>query len=725
MWGKPGMMKSGLKRDLIAVATVLPVAIGFFVLSAGVGFAGEPGSLQRVAEYLAAADDDLLLPNAGEQTDSSQADDLLLQPAPAPSDDLLLLPGTSPAASDDLLLPKASDDLLLPAASDGVLVPPSGGDDLLLTPVADPVAPSVAPAIGAPVPAGGATEEAGSAPGAAAEHERLFTENRFPAATTCATCHPKQYSEWSASQHAYAQLSPVFLTMQAAINAKTSGTNGDFCVRCHTPVGMNLEESVYVSNFDRHPTSREGVTCITCHRVNRNYGKISGRLAIVEGDLYEPVFGPKGGEELERVLAEPQTYRVSTDRDAPGRGIHTGVERFFPLVTPGFCSTCHDVTLVNGFRLEEAFAEYHQSPASEAGVTCQDCHMGKEQGVATGYEQGPAAIVGGQPTRPRKLASHFFAGPDHSILPPGLFPLNVKAQSFKTMREWMAFDDAAGWGTDAFEDAAPRDYAFPEAWRSIDDRYDGRKIIEEQKQRLVQADERRLEVLRNGLELGEIKVIAADMDDLAFSVAVRNITDGHAVPTGFDAERLMFLDVTVTNGDGAVIYRSGDRDPNGDLRDTHSAYVHAGELPLDEDLFNLQSKFLVRLLRGGEREQVLPINTSQGVLPFVRPEAFPTTIYGRPRGTRKHKQTIDPLGTRTAEYTVPSELLTGAGPYAIDVKLKAQMVPVNLILAIQDIGFDYGMSARQVADAVVGGTLTIAEQAAVVSLGEQSKAAVQ
>lgn len=351
--------------------------------------------------------------------------------------------------------------------------------------------------------------------------------------------------------------------------------------------------------------------------------------------------------------------------------------------------------------------------------------MGKEQGVATGYEQGPAAIVGGQPTRPRKLASHFFAGPDHSILPPGLFPLNVKAQSFKTMREWMAFDDAAGWGTDAFEDAAPRDYAFPEAWRSIDDRYDGRKIIEEQKQRLVKADERRLEVLRNGLELGEIKVIAADMGDLAFSVAVRNITDGHAVPTGFDAERLMFLDVTVTNGDGAVIYRSGDRDPNGDLRDTHSAYVHAGELPLDEDLFNLQSKFLVRLLRGGEREQVLPINTSQGVLPFVRPEAFPTTIYGRPRGTRKHKQTIDPLGTRTAEYTVPSELLTGAGPYAIDVKLKAQMVPVNLILAIQDIGFDYGMSARQVADAVVGGTLTIAEQAAVVSLGEQSKAAVQ
>lgn len=688
------MIGNGIKRDLIVAIAAVPIAVWLTAEPARSETAANPVALQQVEEYLAAADDLLLQP-------TSQSDDLLLQPTSSDQ------PPTS--QSDDLLLQQSA--------------PPSG--DLLLQPAQDDTGPSVAPAIGAPIPADEPEDTTGTAPAAAAEHEKLFAENRFPAATTCATCHPKQYEEWSASQHAYAQLSPVFLTMQAAINNKTSGTNGDFCIRCHTPVGMNLEESVYVSNFERHPTSREGVTCIACHRVNRNYGKISGRLAIVEGDLFEPVFGPKGDEELKRVLDQPETYRVTTDRDAPGRAIHTEVERFFPLVTSGFCATCHDVTLVNGFRLEEAFAEYHQSPASKEGVSCQDCHMGKEQGTASGYEEGPAAIVGGVPTQPRKLASHFFAGPDHSILHPGLFPLNVKAQSFKTMREWMAFDDDAGWGTDAFEDAAPRDHPFPEAWRSIDDRYDARKIVQEQKQRLAKADERRLEVLRNGLALDEIQILSAEPGALSFSVAVRNITDGHSVPTGFDAERLMFLEVTVANSEGAVIYRSGDRDPNGDLRDSHSAYVHAGELPLDEDLFNLQSKFLVRLLRGGEREQVLPINTSQGVLPFVRPEALPTTIYGRPRNTRKHKQTIDPLGTRVATYEIPADVLTGPGPYAVSVRLQAQMVPVNLILAIQDIGFDYGMSPRQVADAVVDGTLTIAERQATVTLEAPKQAAVQ
>lgn len=631
-------------------------------------------------------------------------DDLLLQPS---SDDSLL----APSPDDSLLAPPPDDSLLAPSADDSLLAP--SPDDSLL-----------APTPGTPATATPDTAEP-AAPSAFSEHEKLFAENRFPSANTCATCHPRQYEEWSVSQHAYAQLSPVFLTMQAEINARTSGTNGDFCTRCHTPVGMNLEESVYVSNFDRHPTSREGVTCIACHRVDRNYGKISGRLAIVEGDLFDPVYGPTGDGELKRVLSEPTQYRVTAERGQPGRGIHGDVERFFPLLTPGFCGTCHDVTLVNGFRLEEAFAEYHQSPSAAEGVTCQDCHMGRVQGAAAGYDEGPAAVIGGVPTAPRRITSHYFAGPDHSILHPGLFPLSVEASAFKTMREWILFDDGAGWGTDGFENAAPRDHPFPDAWRSIDDRYDGRRIVEEQKRRLAWADNQRLEVLRNGLGLGEISIDHAGPDGLAFSVPVLNLTGGHSVPTGFDAERAMFLEVTVSDAAGTVVYRSGDRDPNGDLRDAHSSFVHAGKLPADPDLFSLQSKFLVRLLRGGEREQVLPVNTSAGVLPFVRPEALPTTIYGRPRGARKHKRTIDPLSQRVAEYRVPGGSLTGPGPYAIAVRLQSQMVPVNLILEIQDTGFDYQMSPRQVADAVVAGTLTIAERQRSVDLARPQAAAVQ
>ena len=64
---------------------------------------------------------------------------------------------------------------------------------------------------------------------AAAEHAKLFVENDYPSATTCATCHPKHYKEWSVSQHSYAQLSPVYLSFSSFTNEITSGTNGDFC----------------------------------------------------------------------------------------------------------------------------------------------------------------------------------------------------------------------------------------------------------------------------------------------------------------------------------------------------------------------------------------------------------------------------------------------------------------------------------------------------------------
>lgn len=528
-------------------------------------------------------------------------------------------------------------------------------------------------------------------------------DDGFPSANACATCHPEQYREWSVSQHAYAQMSPVFNAMHGRILQLTNGTNGDFCIRCHTPVGMNIGEPEFMSNMDRNPTSREGITCIACHRLDRPYGKVSGRLAIVEGDLFEPVFGPTGNEELQRVIDSPD-YSVNTVRGQAGRAIHTDAEELPSITTPGFCGACHDVNLVNGFRLEEAFSEFRASPASGNGVSCQDCHMGTEPGVPSGYATGPAAIVGGVPTTPRKRTNHLFAGPDYPIIHPGIFPHNVRASELATIREWLTFDVDAGWGTDEFEENIPDDYEFPDRWEFADDRYDAREIIDENQELLDMAAEQRLSLLRAAYRLGNIDVREAGPGGIRFSVDVENGTDGHNAPTGFDAERLVFLQVTVRDADGNVVFRSGDRDPNGDVRDDHSLYVHDGELPRDSQLFSLQSKFLTRMVRGGEREQVLALNYSPDPLPFLRPSTRSTVLLARPVGARKHRLTIPPLGSVQASYSVSRSQLQGTqGPYTAQIRLIAQMIPVNLVAEIQHVGFDYYMAPRAIADAVVDG----------------------
>ena len=538
-------------------------------------------------------------------------------------------------------------------------------------------------------------------------HEQMFVESRFPSASACGKCHPQHYKEWSVSQHAYAMVSPVFTALHGTIVKRTNGTTGDFCIRCHTPVGMILGEAVYMPYEERSPVSQEGITCIVCHRQDREYGKVSGRIALVEGDILQPVYGPHGNDILSDVLADPEKYRVVTEPGVPGRKIHAEVRPFFSQSDPGFCGACHDVTLGDGFRLEELFSEYKRSPAADKGISCQDCHMSKEPGVNAGYDMAPGAVVGGVPTKLRKHAVHNWAGPDHSIVHPGIFPHNPEAKELATVSEWTQFDHKSGWGTDEFEDADHDEDSFPERWRFIDDRYDAREVLDANQKQLDWAFEERRKVLQNGYALGEIVTERAGREGIRFKVKVESTTEGHGAPSGFDAERLVWLHVVVADRNGKTVFESGDLDPNFDLRNIHSEFVHDGVLPQDKQLFNLQSKFLTRNVRGGDREQVIAVNYSADALPFVRPSTRSTVLLGRTAGARKHRRGLEPLGHRWAPYAISDEELSGAGPYTATIDLMAGMVPANLIRDIQEVGFDLNMSPLQIVKAVGEGYIVL------------------
>ena len=541
-------------------------------------------------------------------------------------------------------------------------------------------------------------------------HEALYRSDDslvYPSASECKQCHPDHYREWSVSPHAYAQMSPVFNAMHATILKITNGSNGDFCIRCHTPVGMNIGESVFMSNIDRHPTSREGVTCIVCHRVEVPYGKISGRVALNDGPLGQAIFGPKGVEDFDEKFGKEITEKFGEGK------VHSEAKPFFRLVEPAFCGTCHDVNLLNGFRLEEAFSEYKMSPASRNGVSCNDCHMGVKPGEFTGdpetnYESKRIAKVGARWVgEPRRKTNHMFVGPDHSVIHPGIFPHNDTAATFADIREWLAFNYQEGWGTELFEEEEEPEREdrgeptlFVDRWTNIDERYDAGDILADQFDLLEEYHAERLKVLQAGFGLGEIVVTKATTKGVKFFVEVKNLTDGHSVPTGFVAERVVYLQVTVKDEQGDVVYVSGDLDPNFDVRDLHSLFVHNHELPLDKDLFSLQSRFLTRNVRGSEREQVLALNFSPSPLPFLRPSRFSATLTGRPGGARIHKKNIVPLGARRGEYSIKGKNLTGQGMYFVNVKLVLGMVPVNLVNEIKGVGFDYGMSAHEVAISV-------------------------
>ncbi len=547
-------------------------------------------------------------------------------------------------------------------------------------------------------------------------HEEVFKDKLFPTAFECKPCHPVQFRQWSVSQHAFSNLSPAFISNDNTTQLLTNGTAGDTCIRCHNPVGARMGVTSVISNMKREQKNLEGITCIVCHRRNKRFGKISGRFVPEEGDIFGRIFGPSDNT-VQKETEEIASLSLVTSPGEKGRAIHNRVEQDVLIREPVFCSPCHGARLPTGIRSEETFDEYKTSKSAKDGVTCQACHMGKVPGEDKGFDEGPAAIIGKHETRHRRISNHYFAGPDFSVLHPGIFPHNPDAVQLANYEEWLQFDHKAGWGTDKFEKKISDGYKFPEFWDDADLRYEAREILNQNLELLSWAGKQREALLKAGYKVENVVIEEADLNaGLKFRIKLKNGIDGHNAPSGFIHERMVFFQITVKDSKGNVIFRSGDRDPNGDLREHVSQYVINGELPHDTQLFNLQSHFLIKEAFGGERPQILPIPFSLTTLPFIRPPGNPTSILMHPNGARVIKLSIEPGGHRWAKYKVDSNKLKAGETYTLDMKLIAQQMAGHFLHAIREVGFDYNLSLRELVDRTVKNSVVLWESTKTVAI---------
>ena len=508
------------------------------------------------------------------------------------------------------------------------------------------------------------------------------TLSLYPTAQQCGECHKQIYEEWSSSNHAYASISPMFHQFEQKFTELTRGTVGTFCVRCHQQVGTQLGEDRATPLWQRTQISREGISCITCHRVKEQYGKVNGERRVEAGKIYDPVYGTGEKSVIEDVIANKDKYLVKTSKDGRGMDIHNGMMTNPQLSKSEFCVSCHQVAVNLGIKLEIVWDQYRASPAKAQGITCQDCHMGQVPGKPEGYATAPSAVVGGKEINPgRKHANHSFIGPGYSIAHPGLFPHNPKAQAF-TIKKWLEFDWRAGWGTASFEDKVAEGKVkvkFPEGWTEALDREDARKIIDENMTKLDQRDSLRKQVMENGTKVdgpfidGDPRVGRS----LSFSYKVINKNTGHNLPSGsLGAQPQLWVNVALIDPNGKNIWESGYLDSNGDMADLHSLDVAAGKIKTDQQLVHFQTKFLTTNIKGTDREMYLPVNFDIDQLPQLRAPQVPTTVLNHPPLVRMENHSLTPLGEKTASYTVPSNLITQPGKYRLAFRLRSRAEPI-------------------------------------------------
>ena len=469
---------------------------------------------------------------------------------------------------------------------------------------------------------------------------RPLLEIDYPSAKECSVCHPKQYTEWSRSMHAYAQHSPVFEAFTLSLQERTGGTIGTFCTRCHTPIGVSLGETGLTRNVHRSRISMEGVTCVVCHRLERPYYKSSGRLPVEPGQVLDRcLYGP---------FVDPVSRATQTHPAA----------RSDSLLSSAFCGSCHDVTSPDGVRLEEAYSEWQNSPAAKDGITCQECHMGPTQGVPIAVHHRPvgkAAVVPDvEPSLlpDRYLSDHTFAGPDYSLLPDTEFPHKL---------DWMYETDYR-----------LTESLTPHQRQTLDE------LRLQNREQLKIARAKRYELLRNAarIHVEHDRRIRAG-GKLRVHVDVESLVAGHNFPTGFTAERQVWLSVIVRDPAGCIVYASGDVDHNGDLRDEHSHEVLAGELPVDHKLLNLQSKFVSLTRQGTERPVILSVNRHVAPLSMLRPARDAAQAQGRSLGFRVAKGSLAPLSSVGRTY--PVRLPDVSGRYRLQVRLNFRHLPPALL----------------------------------------------
>ena len=221
----------------------------------------------------------------------------------------------------------------------------------------------------------------------------------------CAECHQQHYDEWSISNHAYAVADPVFEAMLKLGQEQTEGKLGQFCVQCHTPVGLASgqtevvqdEAGIWTQDLSKlDPIAKHGVSCDVCHSIT---------------DVVEPVNA--------RAVLTPNGIRRATIEDPVETEAHAS--EYSPLhASSDLCGMCHSVVNPKGALVEETFPEWASSSFAAEGKQCQDCHMPEYQGKAA--KDGPE----------RTLHRHFFVGVDVSLRAPEEFP------GYDEMREMTA-----------------------------------------------------------------------------------------------------------------------------------------------------------------------------------------------------------------------------------------------------------------------------------------------
>jgi len=322
----------------------------------------------------------------------------------------------------------------------------------------------------------------------------------------CGGCHERQYKGWQGSMHSISFKDPVFQAEWAlAEKAVGGGAMTKLCGGCHTPIGILTNTVKFDPKLGKHGGfTTEGVAekGVSCDVCHT----ASGSSAKTS---------PYGGPGNNSLIYTPGTTKFGPLKDAKSPYHET---QFSDQHTKAeFCGNCHNIFHPdNKFPIEHTYDEWKQTPYAQNGIVCQDCHM---------VPVDTARRVADEMKRPKDLKDHGLGG-------------------------------IAGAGAEN-ERSLVHDHGF----------VGGNSIIAPLLG-VEGGEEHKAEAIKRLQSAAELDLFVKPIDATGtyeLKVKVTNQRAGHQLPTSLTFIRQIWLDVSVTDAQGKVVFRSGELGANNRL----------------------------------------------------------------------------------------------------------------------------------------------------------------
>jgi Cytochrome c554 and c-prime len=189
-------------------------------------------------------------------------------------------------------------------------------------------------------------------------------------------CHREIYDEWSASAHRYAAMDPAFQKVQSVMGTQNGPESTRYCGGCHDPISLfSGAKNIFNKDLTNLAGYQEGVSCLSCHAIEKT--DVKGNAAYV---MSQPA----------RYLFELDTGRVSRAvsyfliRAYPAQHVASLQRKAFK--SPEFCAACHkqfideQINKVGWVQLQNQYDNWRKSRWNHPGdprrtVECRECHM--------------------------------------------------------------------------------------------------------------------------------------------------------------------------------------------------------------------------------------------------------------------------------------------------------------------------------------------------------------